>query len=220
MYSFKPMIIRKNTDIQPLEYTIPFEQDEFTYQNGGIVFIAKKIKWNDDKKNKYSVAMIKDGRHCGKFTFFLSDEYAPPELIFSGMYLDPEFREQGLSKVIMTELQRLANASGRHFDHALPQRKPLTCMILQKYGFEACKRGTDKTPDSRDTVYVAREISEKIKRPEPGQSNPVYVFFPSPHKAREFANSDICKSQPYIVLPEINNIRESVRCVLNVHYVR
>jgi len=197
--------------------TNPFENDESTYQNGGFAFTIKKIKWNDDKKTKYKVDMIKDGRYCGKFTFFTSDEYRPPEIIFAGMYFEPEYRSQGLSKIAMAEMARIASLSGRTFDHAVPQRKPLTCLILQKNGFQPCEIVSSKHLNTRNTVFIG---NSRDTDSTPEGTRPVYVHFPDPHKAKEFANSTICKTQPYIVTAQMGDIKSAVRCVLNVDYIR
>ena len=200
-----------------IQMAIQSPAGEYVYNRRGIVFHLKKINWNDRTVEKYMVSLFKNDTYCGKFTFFTSDKFKPPEIIFSGMYLEPEFRGQGLSQLAMYELQKLADDSGRILCHALPQRKPLTCMILQKNGFIPYESASDKATNARNTVYVGKNqntptITDGVI--------PVPVHFPNPHKAKEFANSSIFHSQPYIIVPGISEIRDAVRCVLNVDYIR
>lgn len=180
----------------------------------------KKARWPDVTIDKYNVSMFRDDDYCGKFTFYVSDRYKPPEIIFSGMYLEPQYRSHGLSKTVMDELQHIADSDGRAFDHACPQRKPLTCLILQKHGFTPYENDVNEYTNLCNTVYVIGQPQNTLPQPAESQFKPVYVHFPLKHRAREFENSSICKSQPYIVLPEIKDIRNAVRCVLNVDYLK
>jgi len=187
------------------ELVLP-EEKEFSYQHAGFEFRGVKLDWENNYLNgKYSVSVSAGGEPVGRFTFLTSDVYGS-EIIFSGMFIEPALRSRGISAALMESLFRVAHASGREMLHAWPQRKPLTCAILHKYGFEPVSLGKR---EPQETVYVGRDDTSTKTR----------LWFPVPAKAREFANSNIGKAQPYVIVDSLFHIQNAVRVVLNTDYV-
>lgn len=191
--------------IKSPEFVLP-EEKEFRYEHAGLEFRGKKLNWSDSSLNgKYSVLIYFSGKNIGRFTFFTSDVYNP-EVIFEGMYIEPEFRSRGISGAMMESLFLVAHASGREVVHAWPQRKPLMGAILNKYGFEPVSLGKR---EAQETVYVGRgDNAGQIK-----------LWFPVPAKAREFGNSNMGQKQPYVIVDHRGDIADAVRVVLNTDYV-
>lgn len=187
------------------ELVLP-EEKEFSYKHAGFEFRGVKLDWGNQYLNgKYSVFMSAGSESVGRFTFFTSDVYGS-EIIFEGMFIEPTLRKRGISAALMESLFRVAHASGREMLHAWPQRKPLMGVILHKYGFEPVS--LDKR-ELQETVYVGKgDTSAQTK-----------LWFPVPAKAREFANSNIGKAQPYVIVESLRQIHDAVRVVLNTHYV-
>ncbi|MCX6733565.1 MAG: hypothetical protein NTX63_02010 [Candidatus Peregrinibacteria bacterium] len=187
------------------ELVLP-EEREFSYKHAGFEFRGVKLDWKNDYLNgKYNVFVSSGSEAVGRFTFFTSDTYGS-EIIFSGMFIEPALRSRGISGALMESLFRVAHASGREICHAWPQRKPLMGAILHKYGFEPVSLNKREL---QETVYVGKGDTSAQTR----------LWFPVPAKAREFANSNIGKAQPYLIVDSLRQIHDAVRVVLNTDYV-
>jgi GNAT superfamily N-acetyltransferase len=182
------------------------EQQEFAYENCGLLFVGKKIDL-DRRKNKYLVNVYKDSKKIGRFTFFVDTSNT---IIFEGMFVEPEFRIQGLSKQFIEEIFRIATNSGKDFVHAAPQRKPLMCKVLHGYGFTPYPDGKTSQQLFQETVWVGK--SKDGKR--------IPLYFPCDHKRRGFEKSHIYRSTPYETVRTREEVRDGIRVVLNTDYLR
>ncbi len=178
--------------------------EKFVYENKGFLFAGKRCKLTGDTQ-KYIVHVKREGEIIGKFTFFVSDRMYP-EIIFEGMYIEGIYRNNGISNTFMEELFRIAIATKREFTHSVPQRKPIMCRVLDKWGFSPLQEDPGK---EQDVVYVARGINGMIQ-----------VCFLSLAKERNFCDSKIFRSQPYEIVKDVTSMRNVVHCVLNTPYLR
>jgi len=192
--------------LESLEISLP-AQNEFAYESNGFLFVGKQCNFKGQDGVKYLVNVFSGEKNIGRFTFFVSDEDVP-EIIFEGMLVKPEYRSKGIYNEFMMQLFRIAVSSGGKLDLAVPQRKPLMCRILHKYGFRPVV--TNERRSLQEVVYVGRgEIASRI-----------YVHFPSMAKRRNFEGSHIFRVQNYEIVTGVEQIRDFVECVLNVPYLR
>lgn len=184
------------------ELELPAEKN-FAYQSNGFLFLGRQCDVVKGKA-KYTVSVTAGDLMIGRFTFFVSDDN---EVVFEGMYIKPESRNRGISKIFIKELFQIAAASNRNFHQTTSQRKPLMCRILDKQGFSPLIH--DARKEFREAVFVGR--GEDPTR--------IYVNFPSVAKQEEFRRSKIFAAQHYEIVDSIEDIRDAVRCILNTPYV-
>lgn len=132
-------------------------------------------------KNKYILNISSSsGEKLGYVAFFLQPERG--ELVFSGIYVGNEHRSKGLSKLFLLELERIASSIDYQFTRTKPQRKPVTCALLARSGFEP----SNGLPTSR-RIFVGRT-----------DIGLVGVHFECPAMKSHFEGSSLYKVEPYI----------------------
>ncbi len=120
----------------------------------------KKYK-SPDKSMKpwaYNLCFFEKSKsnQVARVLFFI--DFETSEFYFWGMYINEEFRSEGLSKPILKFF--LAFANSREFKvKTTPQTKPRLAFILQTLGFQ----GTEITPNSRESrLFLDLEDKENF----------------------------------------------------------
>lgn len=189
------------------------ETEHFTLEEGACRFTTRKIPWKHEKQgaygygpDKYRMEAFSGEDHLGYLTFYAYAGFGGSrELTFGGLFIHPDHRGRRLAHHFLDVLDRVAVASGWNFDSTVPQRKPITCRILVKRGFEPVP---EKRQSKLETAYVGRS-----------EGSTVPVYFPHPAKAREFTNSTMAGHENYRLVENIEALDDAVRVVLNAPYL-
>ncbi len=178
---------------------------DFQYRVGDIEFQGRPLECKSTNYDaRYLVNVFTGNKKIGKFTFFTQEG----EVIFLGIFIEPEYREKGMSTRFIQEIFQIAYASGREFIIAVPQRKPLVCGILTKFGFEPIIDGT-RNKVNRVLVGHLRD----------GSNAPALFFFDK-HFAHTFSKATPIISQGYKIVETPDEITMPKEVVLGVPYLK
>ncbi len=180
---------------------------EFSYAADGFRFDGKRLNFsNHDYDGKYRVSVKREGVQVAWFTFFTCSKWMD-EIVFSGMYVEKESRQQGISIKLIEEIFEISRMSNREFIHAHRQKKPLLCRILRRFGFVPI---VDMHRNDIAHAIVGRSTSR--------EGAPA-LHITNPSRRSEWSTANVIRSQGYQLVNSVDQIRDGVGVVLGADYL-
>lgn len=164
--------------------------------NNSNLFLEKTFH-KDNGKDHYFLKLMTPGINgnleCAGYIYFYID-FKSLESDFIGVYVKPEYRNQGLAELLVANWIKLCLDNGLYnLQTNKTQRKPALIYLLKKYNFEISNPELYRT--SKYTIDVCEGKYDRLK----------YLYFKNNAQKKEFINSSIMSEGNYYVLDEFTN---------------
>lgn len=175
------------------EFTITVKKNNDDFSNGHIEYRLDLL----DKEGTRS------GNNIAGYMKFVPDLHFDNGYSMTALGVEEEHRGKSLSDALFETLFQYAEMQKKEFNSAREQRKPLTALVLQKYGFQPVGG------KARDTIYcIGRYGNDKLM-----------IAFENETKRKEFENSNLCdKSQQYETVPKPDKVKGIEKVIIRAPY--
>ena len=158
---------------------------------------------------KYAIYLHnKNSSKKSAYIYFYFDENLKTTYFIGMKIIKPYLLGKEISNVLMESYHQICDELNITQRKTMKQRKPLTTLILKKYGYEPSKRPKDKK------VLVLEEEYNKEK-------NEVYLYIPSDPFKKHFLKSKIFRNENHkiVTLNEIKHYKIIDLIYLNTRYI-
>ena len=186
----------------------------YNINNYELRIILEKTFHKANSKDQYFLKLMRltssGNLDCIGYIYFYID-FLKLESKFIGIYIKPEFRNNGLASLLVSSWIKFSLDTGIYnLETNKKQRNPALLYLLKNYTFELANPELYKT--SFFTIDICQGIYDKIK----------YLHFRNEKQKMEFLHSSIMQEGNYCVLDNLNSNYQILDQVLisNPYYIQ
>jgi len=168
-------------------------REEFIELSTCLNKLNKNTGWN-----KYNLCLYKGEERVGYLAFLLSQK--DKKASFRGIYVKEKFRRKGFSNLLFQNFFNYCNYCKINNIHTNKQKKPLSILILQNYGFKP--------------INIKESQNVRIGF----ENDSIYLDFNNKKLETKFFNSTISKTNNYKKIDEFKDINLPYEIKINSGY--